>query len=224
MATSELGMTVPAGTDAFDPQGDMVAMANSFKSRVVVPVANTTARAALVAAISWAPSASEPLHVWRADATTGQQHEITTNGTTWRVLVDLAQVAWQSYTPSIAATGGGLSLGTGSVVDGAYCRIGNLVSANVQIKFGTSGAAFGSGTFIISLPASSVLSSTDHTIGSAWIYDASTSTSYMAAVVPSGVGNVQLRPHGTTGPASGTVPMTWAATDALRFEVTYEAT
>lgn len=80
------GLTVPAGSDAFDPQGDMVNLANSLRSQIVVPVVNLAARAALVAAIGWTPTAGEPLRVCRADARVGQRDEITYNGTDWETV------------------------------------------------------------------------------------------------------------------------------------------
>lgn len=81
MATTPTGLTVPAGTDAFDPDGDMRTLAGSLEGRIIVPVPNVTARDALSALVS--PSASEPLYVHRQDATLGRQLERTTNGTTW---------------------------------------------------------------------------------------------------------------------------------------------
>jgi hypothetical protein len=83
MATTPTGVTVPAGADPFDPQGDMVDLANSLRSRIVVPVPNVTARTALVEAIDWTPSTAEPLRVCRADAPAGRRDEITYNGTDW---------------------------------------------------------------------------------------------------------------------------------------------
>lgn len=82
MTLNALGIEVPAGGDEFDPQGDMVAMGASFGGRIVVPVANTTARAALAATLS--PTPAVPLYVHRADAEPGQELEVTTDGTTWR--------------------------------------------------------------------------------------------------------------------------------------------
>lgn len=49
----------------------------------IYPVANTTARSALVASLGWTPSATRPLYVHRADASTGLELERTTDGTTW---------------------------------------------------------------------------------------------------------------------------------------------
>jgi hypothetical protein len=86
MASTPTGISVPAGGDPFDPAGDMVKLANSLRSRIVVPVANVTARTALLAAISWTPSAVEPLRVSRADAPAGRRDELTYDGTNWRTV------------------------------------------------------------------------------------------------------------------------------------------
>lgn len=83
MALNNLGLTVPAATDPFDPQGDMVKLADSLAGNVVVPVANVTERDALVATL--APSVNNPLYVHRADAPASARLEYTDNGTTWHL-------------------------------------------------------------------------------------------------------------------------------------------
>lgn len=97
MAVTATGIEVPAGSDPFDPAGDMVDLANSLRSRIVVPVANATERSALIAAIDWTPSSAEPLRVWRANAAVGWQEEITTdNGVTWLSVRAVADSGWVS--------------------------------------------------------------------------------------------------------------------------------
>jgi hypothetical protein len=90
MATTPTGVEVPAGTDAFDPDGHMRALAASLEGRIIVPVPNVTARAALAAAVS--PSTTEPLYVDRANAHPARRLESTTDGTTWIPVG--AQYAW----------------------------------------------------------------------------------------------------------------------------------
>jgi hypothetical protein len=82
MVLTPLGLNIPAQTDAFDTATDFADLAASFEGRVVVPVANVTARATLATAV--APSLSEPLYVHRADAPAGLELEVSTDGTTWR--------------------------------------------------------------------------------------------------------------------------------------------
>src|SRR5690606_15593906 len=81
VATNDLGVLFPTGGDEFAPHLDMEGLADSLAGRLVVPVANSTARAALAAAVS--PSTSEPLLVSRADAPATSRLEMTVNGTTW---------------------------------------------------------------------------------------------------------------------------------------------
>lgn len=69
-------------------------------------VADATARAALATAFS--PSASNPLYVWRADATSGREIERTTNGTTWQVMA--AGVPGLFIVTPISVAGSGVAL------------------------------------------------------------------------------------------------------------------
>lgn len=74
MATDAVGTTVPAGSDEFDPQGDMVDMAASMWGMLVIPVANTTARSTVGASLDAAGVTACIFN--RADATDGQNLEI----------------------------------------------------------------------------------------------------------------------------------------------------
>ena len=102
-------------------------------------VANTTARSALVTSIGLANiTTANPLHVWRADATAGKQHEYTTNGTTWSVY-DNTDTGWVQLSPApeiifirrvgktvtVVATGGKNIPSLGRVPVGAF----NIVPA-----------------------------------------------------------------------------------------------
>jgi hypothetical protein len=60
----------------------------SLSVRDPIPVANTTERAQLVTALTavgQAPSATNPLFVYRADAPAGARLEMTQDGTTWQI-------------------------------------------------------------------------------------------------------------------------------------------
>ena len=74
------GMSVPIGSDDFDPEGAVSALATSLESMVIVTVASEHARDALVAAHG--PTLSAPLFVYRSDL---DEIQYTTNGTKWRV-------------------------------------------------------------------------------------------------------------------------------------------
>lgn len=63
MATDARGHTVPAGTDAFDPQGDIDTALTTVND--IVPVANSTGRASALAAVG--ATTTDPLLVSRTD-------------------------------------------------------------------------------------------------------------------------------------------------------------
>ncbi|MEV7962419.1 hypothetical protein [Oerskovia paurometabola] len=110
MATTPTGVEVPAGTDIFDPDGDLRALGASLEGRIIVPVANATARNAVASLVS--PSPTEPLYVHRGDAPPGRQLEVTTNGTTWITVG--AQHDWMEFVATgDAVVNSGAILGSG---------------------------------------------------------------------------------------------------------------
>ena len=118
MATTPTGLIVPAGTDVFDPDGDMRDLATSLEGRIIVPVANTTDRATLAAAVS--PTPTEPLYAHRIDAPAGRELERTLDGTNWRPVgarIDIAGTtspdAWIKAGDVVAPTNAG---GDGQIV------------------------------------------------------------------------------------------------------------
>lgn len=137
MAQTELGIEVPAGSDAFDPQGDMVTLADSLRSRVIVPVPNVTARTALAAAIGWTPTAAEPLRVWRGDATPTPREEWY-DGTRWHVAADLTLGYGRlTTTPTVAGTPNWTNLASVTALTlGGPC----LIRTHVVLGNGNSGA------------------------------------------------------------------------------------
>jgi len=69
MATNDAGIEVPADSDAFDPSGDMRDMAASMIPRVVIPVANETARDALTPSAGWLVNRLDTGNLERYDGT-----------------------------------------------------------------------------------------------------------------------------------------------------------
>lgn len=139
MATTSTKVTVPAGTDLFDPQGDMVDLAESLGPLVTITVANTTERNALPGLITWTPSTSQPLRVWRANATPGQEVEYTTDGTTWKVLRAWEDTGW--IVPTLTNSWSSIS----SIYSMRYRRMNGIV----YLRGMCSG---GSATPIMTLP------------------------------------------------------------------------
>lgn len=86
MPLTNIGLNIPAGTDAFDPATDFADLAASLVGRTIIPVANATDRDALAVSIGVTPA--KPLIVFRANAPTYRAIEYTTNGTTWQALTE----------------------------------------------------------------------------------------------------------------------------------------
>lgn len=103
MALNDIGLEVPAGTDMFDPDGDMRALGISLMGRVIIPVANTAEKDALATLLN--PTPANPLYVHRADAPVFARLEWTDDGgTTWRGIYGGA-VGWVDC-PKVAGWAG----------------------------------------------------------------------------------------------------------------------
>ena len=85
MATAANGVTVPAGSDVYNPASDMGALNSSLRGRLHLLAANATARTTLAGTCGWTPTASDPLVVLQTDT----QVLWVYNGTVWAPLVDI---------------------------------------------------------------------------------------------------------------------------------------
>jgi hypothetical protein len=84
---------------------------------------------------------------------------------------------WMTYTPSISATSS-LTLGTGASVVGRYTQIGKSVTYQGNVVFGT-GFNPGTGSYYISLPIPFYqFTNNDTAIGTAYVVDSDTNTTY----------------------------------------------
>ena len=72
MATNDAGIEVPSTTDTFDPDGDMRDMGTSLIVRIVIPVANETARDALTPSAGWLVNRLDTGKLERYDGTDWQ--------------------------------------------------------------------------------------------------------------------------------------------------------
>lgn len=137
------------------------------------------------------------------------------------------QSAWTPYTPTLTADGGSPTIGTGGVIAGRYKALGKTVHYRGRLLFGT-GASAGTGAFYVSIPltAASVAVSgmTLPNEGSARIRDASPAANYAAIcdIQPdlhaSRMGFVQ-----NAAVVTGSHPMSWAPSDHISWDITYEA-
>lgn len=216
MGTTAGGLPYPDGGDTFDPSGDIQVGLTAADTGRIIPVANTTARAALAAAYS--PSASKPLYVHRQDAAAGEEIERTIDGTTW--LTVFSGIAWASYTPTVT----GFNASVTPVA--RYMMVGRTV--HYEGKITTGGAATGSYTVTLPTAAASntVQAAGTGPMGTAkavvgsntypGIVSLNSTTALRFQGMPTGGGSA-LALWGAAGPA------TWGSGDSLHFSFTYEA-
>ena len=124
---------------------------------------------------------------------------------------------WQAYTPSLS----GISLGNGTIT-ARYCRIGNTIHTVVNLVFGST-TSFTGGNTEISQPVAQAYASS----GSVWLDDIGPFNTFAGTVLI--INNVFYisaintgSAYGISAPLSSTVPFTWGASDAIRFQATYE--
>lgn len=137
--------------------------------------------------------------------------------------------AWNSWTPVFSATGGGFSLGNGTV-GGRYAIIGNTIAVEGFFKFGST-TNMGIGTIRCTLPFSPDISATDHQfIISAMCFDVNGGLPYSASGIirdPSIFEFASFK-AGVAGFVSGSAsfPFTWAANigATIRFSGVYQST
>lgn len=135
MATSARKHTVPAGGEVPERAAINRALASVND---IVPVANTTERAQLVADLTadgQPPTAARPLYVHRGDMSAVGGLEYTINGTTWIVVsaYDTGWVPWAGAGGWGAASGNSpqvRQIGTEIFNRGTFSRTGGAISTN----------------------------------------------------------------------------------------------
>jgi hypothetical protein len=126
--------------------------------------------------------------------------------------------AWTAYTPVWT----NLTVGNGTNT-GRYLQVGKAVVYQGQITWGSTTSATGSNT-TVSLPVTAATVTGLGFQGSGYINDAG-SRFYMVNVWR-GSATTALFVHSESGGAglvTGTAPMTWATSDALSWQLMYEA-
>jgi hypothetical protein len=131
----------------------------------------------------------------------------------------IINTAWTNYTPTITASGGGFSLGNGSVT-GEYHRVSGSNKVRVHIKF-TCGSttSFGAGYMQFTNPVNATADAVTYTVGKSFINDVSAQARPGSARLES-VGIIIADNSG--GVVTGTSPMTWANTDTMTIDIEYE--
>jgi len=127
--------------------------------------------------------------------------------------------SWQSFSPAFAS---GVTVGDGTLT-GAYIQIGKTVHFRVRFVLGSTSAI--TGAIIFTLPVAVASYGSPTLIGFVNLIDASPVNAYQGNVNNSGV----IKVLDTSGAyafganLSSTVPFTWASTDIITFQGTYEA-
>lgn len=138
--------------------------------------------------------------------------------------------SYSAYTPTLTASVANPTLGSGSSATSWYIQIGDLVHYYGAIAFGTAGVAAGTGTYRVSLPVNSAARIGSDRLGVSLNYDSSTGNVAQAVCqLSGGVATYFVQtyaaawPAGAETPVGAAAPWTWAASDQIQWNITYEA-
>lgn len=123
--------------------------------------------------------------------------------------------AWTAYTPAWSGT-----LGNGSLT-GAYCKIGRLVHFRISLTWGTT-TTHGASSQTLTLPP--FAANFSGWLGGARIIDASAAQQFYRHVFANSSTVLAMSAEAAATFVSNTVPMTWATTDSLNLQGSYEST
>jgi hypothetical protein len=174
-----------------------------------------------------ADSAARPVRpveaeeIWRQDLDCVEVYD----GSAWREVPrrDGGGSEWSTYTPALTATSSSPNVGTGATRQGRYIREGRRVTAEVIIKFGTSGVSAGNGFYEVSLPVTARTQTIGRRSGSAWTFDNSANDFADGVCFINSGETTKVRMSIDSSVVGHSVPWTWAANDELGFTITYEA-
>lgn len=128
--------------------------------------------------------------------------------------------AWTSYTPTLTAS---TTNPTNWTQTGYYCRVGKLVIAKFKVTAGASMTA-GSGEYRIALPVNANVSVGEMESGGIVLSHSTNTYIGQAAIVNTAYARLlYLATVSTAGFAAHDAPWTWAASDFIRGQITYEA-
>lgn len=137
-------------------------------------------------------------------------------------LADLtaAAGAWTTYAPVLTSSGTAFAIGDGTAV-GSYRKVGQTVDVRAIVTMG-AGTTFGTGTYRLSLPYAPKTNS----LISAYCDDNSASQRWAGQariILASTTGdNMRIIVSAASGAVTNGVPFTWAASDVLILDGTYE--
>lgn len=137
----------------------------------------------------------------------------------WHDSLAALDEAWTAYTPTWTTTGTAPSLGNGTLV-GRYIQNGKLVIYRFCLTAGST-TTFGTNTWIISVPVTAL---DINQTGTAMLFDQSTNATRIAGnAVFNATTNLVFYAGNASGVVTATTPFTWANTDRLIVQITYEA-
>jgi len=129
--------------------------------------------------------------------------------------------AWETWSPLWTSTGVAPAIGNGSL-SGTYARINKTVIGNGVLLVGST-TTFGTGTYRISLPFGSMVS-TNGAVGYATLFDSSAGfIAYTGLATQASTTLFEYRIGNGAGQFQPTVPITLASGDQFRFAFIYEA-
>lgn len=124
--------------------------------------------------------------------------------------------AWTPYTPTWGSTGAAPVLGNGSI-SGRFMQFGKLGFYDGVLVTGST-STYGTGTYTFTLPAGWIVASGTNTlVGTARLFDSSVTTRYVGVVSAASTTAISVGTHSTATEVSGTVPVTLATGDIIRW-------
>jgi hypothetical protein len=140
----------------------------------------------------------------------------------------LPTAGWMSYTPTLKAVTTDPTLGTGSSALGYYQQVGKIVEYRFFITFGSSGVVAGSGQYYVTLPVTAATMDPQIPLGNARFFDSSTNVVLDPRVRWYSTTGCDFAwsatwPSGSASAATNSLPWTWAASDFIAGQLTYEA-
>ena len=131
----------------------------------------------------------------------------------------VTQGAWTAYTPTWAATGTAVSLGNGTVT-GKYMKVGRRVDVSVTLTAGST-TTFGTGVWTFTLPFTAVGVSF---FGVGRAFDTGVNTYNVTCGIETSTTMALATTASPIAYVGPTNPFTWASTDILHANLSYEST
>jgi hypothetical protein len=129
---------------------------------------------------------------------------------------------WDSYTPAWTSSGSAPAIGNGTLV-GKYIQRGKWVAGFAKLTCGST-TTFGTGVYNLSLPVTSSAVVFD-VLGAGGAYDASANSFWSGVAWHNSTTTIRCYVTGAGGAfATGAaIPFTFATTDQIMLQFTYEA-